>query len=86
MRKFIITENQAKAIMKHHILSEDVVSDVVKSAEFEKKVKNISKDSLKNDNDFKKEVEKIVKKIITDTLSSTFKTLWMRKEFWANQV
>lgn len=86
MRTFILTEEQGEFIMRNHILKEDVVKDIVKSNEFEKKVKSISKDTVLNDKAFQKEIEKQIKKIIADTLGNTFKTLWMRKEFWSSQV
>lgn len=81
-----MTEKQGEYIMRNHILNEDAVKDVVKSSEFEKKVKSISKETMMNDKSFQKEVEKQIKKIIADTLANTYKTLWMRKEFWSNQI
>ena len=72
--------------MVDHIINESTISDVINSREFEKKVKSITKDSLKNDSDYKKNIEKEIKKMISDALSNTFKTLWLRKDFWTNQM
>lgn len=85
-KTLIITESAARQLMADHLLNESAVSDVINSSEFEKKVKSIYKDASKNDKDFKKNVEKEVKKIIADALGNTFKTMWLRKEFWVNQM
>ena len=83
-KKIIISENAFKKIAMREMLSESTVDDVVNNKDFEKKVKTIVDNAIKNDRDIKKELEKEIKKIIADSLSETFKTLWQRKMFWNN--
>ena len=81
-KKIIVSESMLKNIIAEGLISETSISDVVSSKEFEKKVKSISTDIIKNDKSFEKEV----KKIIIDALSETFKVLWQRGEFWKGMV
>ena len=46
MKKFIITESQARMLLEKNI-SKDEIKDVVDSKEFEKKVKTITGDVIK---------------------------------------
>lgn len=81
-KKIIITESMAKQLMLEELLNEGLVDDVLKSQDFEKKVKKIAKDTQKTD----KELEKMVKDIITKSLNKFFKILWQRSAFYANDI
>lgn len=81
-KKVIITESMAKRIMLEGMLQEGIVDDVLKSHDFETKVKKIVKDTQKSD----KEIEKMVKDIIVKSLNKFFKTLWQRNAFYANEI
>ena len=81
-KKIIITESMAKQLMLNELLNEGVVDDVLKSQDFEKKVKKLAKETQKTD----KEIEKIVKEIIVKCLNKFFKTLWQRSNFYANEI
>ena len=81
-RKIIITETAAKQIMLEELIQEGVVDDVLKSHDFEVKVKKIIKDTQKSD----KELEKFVKDLILKSLNKFFKTLWQRNAFYVNEI
>ena len=83
-KKVIIKENMMNRLVVENILAESNVSDIVNNSEFKKKINDAVKDAVKNNRDVKKTVEKEVKKIIGDSLSEVFKTLWLRRSFWNN--
>lgn len=85
-KKIIISESAFKKMAMRKMLSESTVDDIVNSRDFEKKVKTVIDNAIKNDRDIKKDLEKEIKKIIADSLSETFKTLWQRKDFWSTMV
>lgn len=73
-------------LIAESILNESNVSDIVNSNEFKSRLKDAVNDAIKSNKDVKKTIEKEVKKIIADSLSEVFKTLWQRKIFWQEMV
>ena len=71
-----------KRLMTENIISESNVDDIIKNRDFEKKVKDIAKDAIKND----KELEKEVKKIVAKSVDTLFKTLWQRSNFYRDEI
>ena len=72
----------AKQLLNEELLKEGLVDDVLKSQDFEKKVKKLAKDTQKTD----KEIEKMIKDIIAKSLNKFFKTLWQRSAFYTNEI
>lgn len=85
-KKIIISESAVKKMAVRKMLSEATVDDIMNSKDFEKRIKSAVENAVKNDRDIKKTVEKEIKKIIADSLSEVFKTLWQRKDFWQGMV
>lgn len=81
-KKIIVNESVLKRIMTEEILSEDVVSDILKNKELEKKIKDTTKDAIKND----KEIEKKVKSLVAASVNKLFLTLWQKNNFWKDTI
>ena len=77
-KKVIINESVLKKILANQILNEAEISkyDVTK----------IVKDSIKNDKEIKKEVEKQVKDLVAKSVNTLFKTLWQRRNFYEDEI
>jgi BMFP domain-containing protein YqiC len=77
-KKVIISESVLKKILANQILNEAEISknDVTK----------IVKDSIKNDKEVKKEVEKQVKDLVAKSVNTLFKTLWQRRNFYEDEI
>lgn len=81
-KKVILTEAMAKRLMMEEFINEGIVDDVIKSHDFENKVKKIVKDTQKSD----KELEKQMKDLIAKSLNKFFKVLWQRSAFYADSI
>ena len=85
-KKVIIKESVMNRLIAESILNESNVSDIVNSNEFKSRLKDAVNDAIKSNKDVEKTIETEVKKIIADSLSEVFKTLWQRKDFWQGMV
>ena len=72
-------KNDIKTMVKKEI--KDFL-DLNRSADFEKKVEKIVKDTIKNN----KEAEKHILDITKNVLIQLYKTLWVKKSFWINDL
>lgn len=60
----------------------DVISKHMDSNEFKNKVEKIVKDRIKNE----KELEDKVVEITRNVLTQLYKSLWVKRSFWRNQL
>lgn len=82
-KKIIISEAAFKQIVTEGILFENnVVDDVIKSRDFQKRVKELASSTIKDD----KELEKKVREIVVKALNNLFKVLWQRKFFYTDSI
>lgn len=81
-KKVIVSESMAKKLVMEGIITEGNIDDILKNQEFNKKVKDIAKDAIKND----KELEKQVKKIVAKSVDTLFKVLWQRSAFYQSEI
>ncbi len=77
-KKVIINENTFKQLMASKMLEE---SNLTKS-----EVVSIVKDTLKNDTQTKKDIEKKVKELVAGAVNMLFKTLWQRRNFYEDEI
>lgn len=77
-KKVIINENTFKQLMASKMLEE---SNLTKSD-----VVSIVKDTLKNDTQTKKDIEKKVKELVAGAVNMLFKTLWQRRNFYEDEI
>ena len=77
-KKVIINENMLKRIIAEDIISESELSKA--------DVANIVKDTIKNDAQVKKDIEKKVKELVAGTVNTLFKTLWQRRNFYEDEI
>lgn len=77
-KKVIINENMLKRIIAEGIISESELSKT--------DVANIVKDTIKNDAQVKKDIEKKVKELVAGTVNTLFKTLWQRRNFYEDEI
>lgn len=77
----IITESMA-----NRLLNEAAADDVLKSRDFEKKVKDIITATLKDDKPTEKAMEKKIRKIVASCVNNLFRTLWMRRNFYEDSI
>lgn len=77
-KKIIISETALKKVIAKEILEE---SDLTKSD-----VASIVKDTIKNDSQLKKEMEKQVKALVASSVNTLFRTLWMRRSFYEDEI
>ena len=82
IKKIIITENMAKRLIAEEIMSKADVSSLVNSNEFKDAVAK----SLKNNQDFDRDFEKKVKKIVADSVKNLFRGMWERNAFWTGII
>lgn len=78
MKKIIIKEEVLKRILSEQIIEE---GDLTNSD-----VSKIVKDTIKNDRDVKKEIEKRVKELVAASVNTLFKTLWQRRNFYEDEI
>lgn len=77
-RKVIISENTLKKIVTNQIIKENNLTKI--------DVTNIVRDTIKNDAQIKKEVEKKVKELVANSVNTLFKTLWQRRNFYEDEI
>ena len=77
-KKVIINESTLKKIISSQLMNESELSKT--------DVTNIVKDTIKNDKDVKKEVEKQVKDLVAKTVNTLFRTLWQRRNFYEDEI
>ena len=77
-KKVIISENTLKKIVANHIIIENNLKkdDIV----------NIVRDTVKNDAQTKRDIEKKVKELVANTVNTLFKTLWQRRNFYEDEI
>lgn len=69
--------------MLKRIIAEGIISE----SELSKTdVANIVKDTIKNDAQVKKDIEKKVKELVAGTVNTLFKTLWQRRNFYEDEI
>lgn len=71
-KKIILSENQIRRLIAEGIMTE------VTSDDMDKKIAK----ALKNN----KDLNKMVKKIISKSINTLFKTLWQRSGFFENEI
>ena len=49
-------------------------------------VTNIVKDTIKNDSQIKKDIEKKVKELVANSVNTLFRTLWQRRNFYEDEI
>ena len=78
MKKIIIKEEVLKRILAEQIIEEGDLTNA--------DVSRIVKDTIKNDRDVKKEIEKRVKELVAASVNTLFKTLWQRRNFYEDEI
>ena len=81
-RKIIITESMAHRLIAEEALSKLDISALATNRDFKDAVAK----ALKDNNDFEKEFNKKVKKIVADAVKQLFKGLWERNNFWSGII
>lgn len=77
-KKIILNESTAK-----RILSEEILNEISSNKE---EIASAIKDALKNDSGVKKDLEKKVKDIVASCVNALFKTLWIRHNFYEDEI
>jgi hypothetical protein len=77
-KKVIISEEMLKRITAEQILNESELSKT--------DVTNIVRDTVKNDSQVKKDIERKVKDLVAGTVNTLFKTLWQRRNFYEDEI
>lgn len=77
-KKVIISEKMLKKITAEQILNESELSKT--------DVTNIVRDTIKNDSQVKKDIERKVKDLVAGTVNTLFKTLWQRRNFYEDEI
>lgn len=77
-KKVIINESTLKKIVERQLLKEAELSKT--------DVTNIVKDTIKNDLQVKKDIEKKVKELVANTVNVLFRTLWQRRNFYEDEI
>ena len=77
-KKVIISEEMLKRITAEQILNESELSKT--------DVTNIVRDTIKNDSQIKKDIERKVKDLVAGTVNTLFKTLWQRRNFYEDEI
>ena len=77
-KKVIISEEMLKKITTEQILNESELSKT--------DVTNIVRDTIKNDSQVKKDIERKVKDLVAGTVNTLFKTLWQRRNFYEDEI
>ena len=74
----IINESTLKRVLTEQIIEE---GDLTKDD-----VAKIVKDSIKNDGDIKKTIEKRVKALVASAVNTLLRTLWQRRNFYEDEI
>ena len=74
----IINESTLKRVLTEQIIEE---GDLTKDD-----VAKIVKDSIKNDSDVKKTIEKRVKALVATAVNTLLRTLWQRRNFYEDEI
>lgn len=77
-KKIIITESTFKKLVAGQLLKESELSKI--------DVTNIVRDTVKNDTQIKKDIEKKVKELVANSVNTLFKTLWQRRNFYEDEI
>ena len=77
-KKVIISEEMLKRITAEQILNESELSKT--------DVTDIVRDTIKNDSQVKKDIERKVKDLVAGTVNTLFKTLWQRRNFYEDEI
>lgn len=77
-KKIIITESTFKKLVAGQLLKESELSKT--------DVTNIVRDTVKNDTQIKKDIEKKVKELVAISVNTLFKTLWQRRNFYEDEI
>lgn len=77
-KKIIITESTFKKLVAGQLLKESELSKT--------DVTNIVRDTVKNDTQIKKDIEKKVKELVANSVNTLFKTLWQRRNFYEDEI
>ena len=74
----IINESMMKRLVAEQIIEEGDLSkaDITK----------IVRDSVKNDKELNKDIEKKVKSLVAASVNLLFKTLWQRRNFYEDEI
>ena len=85
-------KNRIKKILKEELNRSDKAEikrlaraefeDMLKKSDIKSKIEKIVVDQLKKDNPTKKEVANITQKVLVQF----YKTMWTRRNFWANKL
>jgi hypothetical protein len=77
-KKVIINESTLKKIIASQLLNESELSKT--------DVTNIVRNTIKNDSQVKKDIEKKVKELVANTVNTLFRTLWQRRNFYEDEI
>jgi hypothetical protein len=77
-KKVIINESTLKKIISSQLMNESELSKT--------DVTNIVKDTIKNDSQIKKDIEKKVKELVANSVNTLFRTLWQRRNFYEDEI
>jgi hypothetical protein len=77
-KTIIINETTLKKIVSEQLLRESELS--------KNDISNIVRDTIKNDGQIKKDIEKKVKELVANTVNTLFKTLWQRRNFYEDEI
>ena len=76
-----------KIIIKEDMLKKLVTESIINESELSKAdVTNIVKDTIKNDSQIKKDIDKRVKELVAGAVNTLFKTLWQRRNFYEDEI
>jgi hypothetical protein len=77
-KQVIIKESDFRKIIASQIIEE---SNLTKTD-----ITNIVRDTIKSDNQTKKDIEKQVKELVASCVNNLFKTLWQRRNFYEDEI
>ena len=77
-KKIIITESTFKKLVAGQLLKESELSKT--------DVTNIVRDTVKNDTQIKKDIEKKVKELVANSVNTLFITLWQRRNYYEDEI
>lgn len=81
-KKLIITESMAKRLFGEKVLKEAELS----KDEVKKIAKDAAKETVKNDRDINKDMEKKIKDLVAGCVNKLFMTLWQRRNFYEDEI
>ena len=82
IKKIIITESMAERLVIEEIMSKTEMSSFLDSKDFKDAVVK----TLKNNQDYEREFEKKVRKIVADATKNVFRGMWERSPFWSSLI